>query len=187
MNRVFNYLCTVRLIPHLIIFYISPLRELLEYERDKWLETHNIVKKGWRGFLLLLNSLPEYRSLFYFRTGNDWLSIFARPQNNLEFYTESHKIGRGLVIWHGFSSVINVESMGNDCQIWQNVTIGKSSTSPERNRPTIGNNVRIAAGAIVIGNIHVGNGSTIGAGSVAVKDVPENAIVVNQPSRMIIK
>ena len=77
--------------------------------------------------------------------------------------------------------------MGNDCQIWQNVTIGKSSTSPERNRPTIGNNVRIAAGAIVIGNIHVGNGSTIGAGSVAVKDVPENAIVVNQPSRMIIK
>lgn len=179
---------SIRLIPHIIVFYTSAYHDVLAYERNRWLETHGLNKTGWRGFLLLLNSLPEYRSLFYFRTGAWWLSFLAKPQNNLEFYTKSEKIGKGLVIWHGFSTVINVASMGDDCEIWQNVTIGKSTTANISNRPHIGNRVKVAASAIVIGNITLADDVTIGAGAVAVKDVLDRgATIVSQPHRTIFR
>lgn len=187
IKKIIGYIRSLRLIPHIILFYASKDRALLEYERDSWLRSHHLKSTGLRGFLLLLNSLPEYRSLFYFRTDQNWLSVFAKGQNNLEFYTPSEKIGKGLVIWHGFSTVINVESMGEDCQVWQNVTIGKSSTGGAKNRPTIGNRVRVSAGAIAIGEICIGDDAVIGAGAVAVKDVPAGNLVVSQSSRYICK
>lgn len=185
---IISYIKTIRLLPHILIFYTSKQKTLLEYERDTWLREYNLPKRGLRGLLLLLNSLPEYRSLFYFRTGANWLSMFAKGQNNLEFYTSSDKIGRGLMIWHGFSTVINVRQMGEDCQVWQNVIIGKRNTHSDiDDRPIIGNGVKIAAGAVVVGDITVGDFATIGAASVANKDVPANALVVSQPSRYIVK
>ena len=51
--------------------------------------------------------------------------------------------------------------------------------------PTIGNNVKICAGAIVIGDVHIGDNSTIGAGAIVLKDVPDNCIVVGNPARII--
>ena len=187
MGRILGILWSIRLIPHILVFYFSKNRELLEYERDRWLATHRLSKRGLRGFLLLVNSLPEYRSLFYFRTGAKWLSVIAKPQNNLEFYVDSEKIGKGLVIWHGFSTVINVESMGNDCEIWQNVTIGKSNSyGPDPCRPHIGNRCKISSHAVVVGNIILADDVVIGGGAVAVKDVlTPGSIVVSQPSRII--
>lgn len=183
-----SYIKSIRLLPHIATFYSFKHKDQLIYERDRWLELHRLNKTGIRGLMLLLNSLPEYRSLFYFRTGAWWLSMFARPQNNLEFFTETKKIGWGLVIWHGFSTVINVEAMGEDCEIWQNVTIGKSSTANIKNRPIIGDRVKITANATVIGNIKIANDVTVGAGTVVVKDIPhEGAIVVSQPSKIIIR
>ncbi len=185
---VFSYIKTIRLLPHLLVFYTSKQKELMKYERDIWLKEYRLSKRGLRGLLLLLNSLPEYRSLFYFRTGNKWLSVFAKGQNNLEFYTPSENIGRGLMIWHGFSTVINVRKMGEDCQVWQNVTIGKRKPhSDVDDRPIIGNGVKIAAGAVVVGDITVGDFATIGAASIANRDVPSGTLVVSQSSRYIIK
>lgn len=187
MGRILGILWSIRLIPHILTFYTFKNRSLLTYERDRWLTSHHLPKRGLRGFLLLINSLPEYRSLFYFRTGAWWLSAIARPQNNLEFYVESDKIGKGLVIWHGFSTVINVESMGDDCDVWQNVTIGKSnSNGPDPCRPHIGNRCKISSHAVVIGNISLADDVVVGGGAVAVKDVPiPGSIVVSQPSRIL--
>ena len=73
-----------------------------------------------------------------------------------------------------------------DVIISQGVTIGFGGYGTgDEEKPVIGNNVRIATNAIVIGGISVGDNAVIGAGSVIVKDVPENAIVVGNPQRVL--
>lgn len=184
-SKIFSYIDSLRYIPHILVFYLSQNKDILIYERDRWLGLMRIDKRKLPGFLLLIKSLPEYRSLFYFRTGHKWLSYLSKGQNNLEFYTESEKIGRGLVIWHGFSTVVNVESMGEDCQVWHNVTLGKKTINPINDRPVIKNRVSVSAGSILIGNIEIGDDAVIGAGAIVVKDVPSNSTIVSVPSRIL--
>lgn len=94
------------------------------------------------------------------------------------------KIDLGLVIQHGHSTRIGAKSIGRDCQIWHNVTIG-TNKSHSGNFPTIGNNVKICTGSVVIGDITIGNNAIIGAGSIVVKDVPANSIVAGNPAKII--
>ena len=188
MSRLFSLIRSLRFVFHVLIFYTSPLRtSVLEYERDRWLELNHFPKRGLSGFLLLLNVFPEYRSLFYHRTGAKWLSFFAKGQTNLYFHTPQENIGRGLVLWHAYSTVINAQSVGNDCQIWHLVTLGKKDISQKENRPVIGSNVSICTGSVVIGDIHIGDNSLIGANSVANKSVPENCVAVGTPIQIINK
>lgn len=172
---------------HLIVYLRSQAKATIDYEIERWNESHHLrPRKGVRGLINLLASFPEFRSLFYFRTKAKWLRFIAKGQTNLEFYTSSENIGKGLIIWHGFSTVINVNKMGDDCQIWQNVTLGKKTTKLVDDRPVIGNNVSIAAGAIVVGRIKIADDVRIGAGAVVVKDVTTtSATIVSQPNRYI--
>ena len=178
MRRIFNLMMSLRFIPHIIIYYQSRNRDLLDYERNRWLCLNRFPKQGVRGFLMLLITFPEYRSLFYFRTGKQWLNIFAKGQTNLYFHMKSEQIGKGLMIWHGYSTVLNAISIGEDFQIWHNVTIGKKTTSELNDKPTIGNNVSICTGAVVIGEITIGDNSIIGANTTVVKDIPENSVAI---------
>lgn len=94
-------------------------------------------------------------------------------------------IGGGLSFTHGFNIVLNQTiTIGNNCTIMQGVTIG-SSKNNNNGIPTIGNNVIICAGAIIIGNVKIGDYSVIGAGSVVVHDVPAGAVVAGNPARII--
>ena len=184
ISKLFSYISSMRFIPHLIVYYLSPSsrRAILDYERDRWLTKNRIDKKGIRGFLLLLNCFPEYRTLFYLRTHAPWLSFFAKGQTNLYFHTFEEKIGKGLVIWHGFSTIINAQSIGEDCEIWQNVTIGKKTTGDVDDRPIIGSSVRLCTGAIVVGDITIGNNATIAAGAVVIRNVSEFKTAVGVPA-----
>lgn len=183
--RVFHLLTSLRFLPHIIIFNSAKNRDLLKYERDRWLKLNRFTKKGIRGFLQLLIAFPEYRTLFYFRTNSEWLDFFVKGQTNLYFHMKSDQIGRGLVIWHGYSTVLNASVIGEDFQVWQNVTIGKKTTEGVDDRPKIGDNVSVCTGAVVIGDIKIGNNSVIGANATVVKDVPENVIVVGIPARIL--
>lgn len=90
-------------------------------------------------------------------------------------------IGSGLIIVHGDATYINAKSIGKNFYINQTATVGVIGTDA----PIIGNNVRVATGAIVLGKIKVGDNVNIGAGAVVVKDVPSNCTVVGNPARIV--
>lgn len=76
--------------------------------------------------------------------------------------------------------------LGENCTIYQNVTIGaKNSIALPDDYPNIGNNVIIYANSVLVGNIIIGNNVIVGAGAVITKSIPDNSIVVGNPSRII--
>ena len=91
-------------------------------------------------------------------------------------------IGGGLFIQHGFSTYIAAESIGENCWINQQVTVGyRDNTRP----PIIGNNVTITCGAKVLGPITIGDNVTIGANAVVVKDLPSDSVWGGVPAKRI--
>lgn len=181
-----NMLC---FLPHWIVFALHKDKLTLIQERNRWIEIiKNTNEYSIKNFFWLLINLPEYRSILYFRLGYwaKFLKIFASGRESLYIVGTPTKIDYGLVIQHGWSTVIYVSKMGCNCQVWQNVTIG-TNKSHSGNLPIIGNNVKISTGAIVLGNIIIGDNVTIGAGAVVVKSVPNNCIVVGNPAYIIQK
>lgn len=89
--------------------------------------------------------------------------------------------GGGLLIMHGFSTIINCKSMGENCIIYQQVTIGATKNGC----PQIGDNVTIYCGAKIIGNVIIGDNAVVGANAVVTKDVPSNAVVAGVPAKVI--
>jgi serine O-acetyltransferase len=98
------------------------------------------------------------------------------------FYLTCDDVGAGLVMMHGFATIVVARSIGEDCQIAQQVTIGYDDRGEP---PVIGDRVRIGAGAIVIGPITVGEDAVVGAGAVVVHDVPAGAVVGGVPARVL--
>lgn len=96
------------------------------------------------------------------------------------------KIGEGFFIDHGMGVVIGeTAEVGDNCMLYQGVTLGGTSTHKTKRHPTLGNNVVVGAGAHIIGAIEIGDNSKIGSGSVVVKPVPPNSTVVGVPGRVV--
>lgn len=95
-------------------------------------------------------------------------------------------IGKRLFIDHGMGIVIGETCrIGNNVTIYQGVTLGGTGKERGKRHPDIGDNVLIAAGAKVLGNIEVGSNVNIGANSVVLKDVPDYSTVVGIPGRIV--
>jgi serine O-acetyltransferase len=98
------------------------------------------------------------------------------------------RLGPGLFIDHGMGVVIGETSeVGENVTIYQGVTLGGTSLERKKRHPTIGNNVVIGSGAKILGPFTVGDNSKIGSGSVVVKEVPPNSVVVGVPGRVIFR
>lgn len=141
----------------------------------------------------------NFKLLFWFRISSFLQQIFGGkfwsiiPLIILRHYkykmgiliSAGTKVGGGLTFAHFSGVVINsCVEIGKNCTIFQNVTIG-NVRGEKGGIPIIGDNVVISAGSIIIGNVHVGNNVMIGAGAVVVKDVPDNAVVVGNPARIV--
>ncbi len=113
------------------------------------------------------------------------ISQIGRLLTQIEIHPGA-KIGRGFFIDHGAGVVIGeTTEIGKNVTIYQGVTLGGTGKTRGKRHPTIGDNVVIGAGAIVLGAITVGDNSRIGAGAVVTKAVPANSTVVGNPARIV--
>jgi serine O-acetyltransferase len=113
-----------------------------------------------------------------------FVSHVARFLTGIEIHPAA-RLGHGLFIDHGMGVVIGeTAEVGDNVTLLQGVTLGGTSTRREKRHPTLGNNVVVGAGAKIIGAFRIGDGSRIGAGSVVVREVPPNAVVVGVPGRI---
>ena len=95
-------------------------------------------------------------------------------------------VGRGLYIGHFGGIVVHEKTtIGKNCNISQGATIGQANRGRNKGYPTIGDNVFIGPGARIFGAIRIGNNVAVGANCVVAKDVPDNAVVVGVPARVI--
>lgn len=185
----------IRSVIHIFLFSTSPSKSVIEKDINKWIkleheELHEQHLSFWKQLVWLLWKHEPYRNLFYFRIKRDYLlfsrvlleiaNLIYRPRNTL--FIRADNIGEGLFIQHGYSTGIGGRSIGKSCWINQLVVIGFSDSGKA---PIIGDNVHIAAGAKVIGDISIGDNSIIGANAVVVKDVPPNCTVVGVPAYII--
>jgi serine O-acetyltransferase len=116
-----------------------------------------------------------------------WLSQVVRLLTGVEIHPGA-QIGRRLFIDHGLGVVIGETAVvGDDVTLYQGVTLGGTGKEHGKRHPTIEDGVVIGGGAKVLGNITVGRNCRIGAGSVVLRNVPENSTVVGVPGHIIFR
>jgi serine O-acetyltransferase len=116
-----------------------------------------------------------------------FLSQVARFLTGIEIHPGA-KIGRRLFIDHGLGVVIGETAIvGDDVTLYQGVTLGGTGKEHGKRHPTIEDGVVAGGGAKILGNITVGKNCRIGAGSVVVRNVPENSTVVGVPGHIIFR
>jgi serine O-acetyltransferase len=112
------------------------------------------------------------------------LSHVGRFLTGIEIHPAA-KLGPGLFIDHGMGVVIGeTAEVGENVTLLHGVTLGGTSLKKEKRHPTLGDNVVVGAGAGIFGAFRIGSGSRIGAGSVVVREVPANSVVVGVPGRV---
>lgn len=172
----------IRCFFHLLLFYLHPNREIIKADIQRWNQILHLNYSPAISLLYLLSFFPEYRNLFYHRVGN-WKIIPNTLCPKLStLYIATQNIGKGLFIQHGFSTIIAAESIGENCWINQQVTIGFSN---DNDCPILGDNVSVFCGAKVIGKLTIGNNSMIGANAVVIKNVPQNCTVIGVPAYIV--
>lgn len=176
-----------RLIPHMVIMVVAWNAWLVKADLTRWAEIFKLKKpEVLTDFVLLLVTfmtfVPEFRNVFYMRLGikAKLFSWLCPPLESLKI--EPGDIGPGLFVQHGIGTLISAESIGANCWINQGVSVGYYN---ETGRPRIGDNVRIAAGAKVLGHVTVGNNATVGPNTVVLDDVPPEATVLGVPGKIV--
>ncbi len=113
------------------------------------------------------------------------ISQFARWATGIEIHPGA-TIGRRFFIDHGMGVVIGeTAEIGDDVLVYQGVTLGGTGKECGKRHPTLGNKVVVGTGAKVLGNIRIGDGARIGAGSVVIHPVPDGSTVVGIPGKVV--
>ena len=135
-------------------------------------------------------------ALFWYRIANflykrklKFIALLIMHRVKLKRGIEIHPgavIGKRLVIDHGIGIVIGETSIiGNDCLMYQGVTLGGTGKESGKRHPTIGNNVMIGAGAKVLGNIYIGDDVKIGANAIVVDSIYNSGTIVSCKGKII--
>lgn len=113
------------------------------------------------------------------------INTFSRFLTGIDIHPGA-RLGPGLFIDHGMGLVIGeTAELGSNVTLYQGVTLGGTGKEKGKRHPTIGNNVVVSSGAKVLGSFTVGDNSKIGSGSVVLKPVPPNSVVVGVPGRVV--
>ena len=114
-----------------------------------------------------------------------WISQRSRKKTGIEIHPGA-QIGKGLFIDHGMGVVIGeTTQIGDNCTLYQGVTLGGTGKDHGKRHPTLGNNVLVGAGAKVLGPFTVGDNARVAAGAVVLDAVPPGATAVGVPARVV--
>lgn len=166
--------------------------KLIAYDIKTIVERDPAARNALEVFLLY----PSVHALIWYRAAHflymHKLKFLARMISQItRFFTgiEIHpaaQIGKGLFIDHGMGVVIGETAVvGDDCTIYQGVTLGGTGKDTGKRHPTLGNNVMVGSGAKVLGPFTVGDNSKIAAGAVVLSEVPPNSTCVGVPARIV--
>lgn len=167
--------------------FIKNIREEIKIVRERDPAIHSAME------VLLY---PSFKAIMHYRTAHKlylkghyfwarYISQRAVRKTGIEIHPGA-QIGRGLFIDHGHGVIIGETTIiGDNCTLYQGVTLGGTGKEHGKRHPTIGNNVMISAGAKVLGSFTIGDNSKIGAGSVVLSEVPPNSTVVGVPGRVV--
>ena len=143
-----------------IVLNSPGMRAIWAYRRQHWLWEH--------GHPLLARTL----------------STWSRHRFGVEIHPGA-QIGRRFIIDHGNGIVVGETTViGDDCMLYQGVTLGGTGKETGKRHPTLEDNVTVGVGAAVLGNVTLGKGSKVGGGAVVVKDVPPDCTVVGIPGHI---
>ena len=113
------------------------------------------------------------------------VSQVARRLTGIEIHPGA-TIGKRLFIDHGMGLVIGeTTEIGNDCTLYQGVTLGGTGKDVGKRHPTLGNNVMVGAGAKVLGPVKIGDNSKVAAGAVVLHEIPEQSTAVGIPAKVV--
>ncbi len=185
---MFIYVKSIKCIIADILYMISAPALKATVDMDvlrnlKWDRSKDRIKNKVLRLNHLLLTKKEFRNVFYFRMKHrkcmvGLCRIVLPDAKAIEFGGE---IGGGLMVSH-FHSVICPKKAGKNFRAGSGVVIDKEGDSP-----TFGDNVFVAANSTVVGGIHIGDNTIIGAGSVVTEDLPGNGVYVGNPARLIKK
>ncbi len=183
MENIKRFLAVLRFLPVALGAGRSDSR--LDRDIARWSGILHIGGGRFTRLAYLLCWYPEFRNLFLYRNRHRkiyrlWVRLFYKPMDTL--FLQAGEIGGGLFIQHGFATMVSAQSLGEDCWINQQVTVGYRDQSLP---PVIGDRVTITCGAKVLGNITVGEGAVIGANAVVIRDVEPGAVMVGVPAKRI--
>jgi serine O-acetyltransferase len=163
------------------------------FENIKFIKHHDPAAKS---YLEIFLCYPGLHALFFHRIShvlNNWkipliprlINYWTRFLTGIDIHPGA-QIAKGILIDHGTGVVIGETAIvEKGCLIYQNVTLGGTGKESGKRHPTIKETVVIGAGAKVLGNITIQKNVRIGAGSVVMRDVPENCTVVGIPGRVV--
>jgi serine O-acetyltransferase len=136
------------------------------------------------------HALQTYRVAHWlWEKGRESLALFFQNRMSAEFGVDIHpaaRLGQGIMLDHATGVVIGETAVvGNNVSILQSVTLGGTGKDEGDRHPKIGDGVLISAGAKILGNIRVGEGAKVGAGSVVLEDVPAHTTVAGVPAKIV--
>lgn len=158
------------------------------------LERDPAARTKWEVFTLYpgVRAIIEHRiANWFYRHKIYYIARFVSQRSRKKTGIEIHPgatIGKGVFIDHGMGVVIGETAViGDNCTIYQGVTLGGTGKDKGKRHPTIGNNVMIGCGAKVLGPFTVGDNSKIAANAVVLNEVPPNSTCVGVPGRIVVK
>lgn len=188
INMVWAVLLWWLYIPHLCLYLCC---RKINSMVDSDLKRRNgklafIMPSGFM-FLYYIHNDRYFRTLFYHRIGavKSLLIGWWRPGDRYFVISKTTEIGEGAYFAHPFASEINAKSIGRNFSCRHLTTLGNKVDGDNDNRPVIGDNVTLGVNVTIIGGVTIGNNVTIGAGSVVVKDIPDNCVAVGNPCKPI--
>lgn len=156
------------------------------YERDSACDAFATPFLYFKGFL----ALQSYRIAHWlWQQKRQSLALYFQQRISIIFGVDIHpaaKVGKGILVDHATGLVIGQTSIvGDNVSIMQSVTLGGTGKEHGDRHPKVDNGVLISAGAKILGNIHIGEGAKIGAGSVVLQDIPAHTTAAGVPAKVI--